>query len=138
MTVHLDLCPSRNETWRDTIDLPYLGGALPLTGATIRMQWRHYEGAPGAPLLNIINVPFEDLAPTSEDVARGVPAEARILRLSPVVAQSALEAMPTGLNQPEPGEADRYVWDAIILYADGATDRPVQGFIYLNKGTVRG
>ncbi|WP_311267442.1 hypothetical protein [Sphingobium sp. WCS2017Hpa-17] len=137
MTERLDLTASRNETWRPTIDLPYSGAALPLAGATISLQWRLYEGATGAPLLDCGSVPFTDQLESDEDIASGVakPGD-RVLRLSPVASKAAINALPSGLNQPEPGEADRYVWDAIITYADGAIDRPVAGFVYLGKGTT--
>lgn len=138
MTERLDLTASRNETWRPTIDIPYTGGDLPLLGATIAMQWRLYEGAPGAPLISLPSVGYADFPASAEDIAAGVSPDARILRLAPVCARSVLEALPTGLNQPEPGEADRYVYDVIITYSDGVTDRPIEGFVYLNKGTVRG
>lgn len=137
MTERLDLWASRNETWRATIDLPYTGGALPLTGASISLQWRLYEGAAGSPLVSLVGVAFEDVLANAEDQASGIPDGVRILRLFPLINQSVLEALPTGRNQPEPGDADRYVWDAIITYSDGVTDRPVQGFVYLGKGTVR-
>ncbi|MBR2268334.1 hypothetical protein [Sphingobium sp.] len=138
MTERLDLTASRNETWRPTIDIPYTGGSLPLLGATIAMQWRLYEGAPGASLIGLPAVPYADFPANEEDIAAGVAGPGyRILRLSPVVNQAVLESLPTGLNQPEPGEADRYVYDVIITYSDGSTDRPIEGFVYLNKGTIR-
>lgn len=136
MTERLDLTASRNETWRPTIDLPYFGGDLPLEGATIALQWRLYEGAPGDPLVSVVSCPFADIAATEDDPKAD--PDLRILRLTPVVLANVLDGLPTGLNQPEPGEADRYVWDAIVTYADDATDRPVEGFVYLSKGTTRG
>lgn len=135
----LDLTASRNETWQPTIDYAYSGGALPLTGASIQMQWRLYEGAPGTPLIDLADVEFEDIAATPEDIALGVAREGdRILRLSPVINQATLAALPTGLNQPEAGDADRYSWDAVITYADDAKDRFVGGFAYLDQGVTIG
>jgi hypothetical protein len=136
MTERLDIEVSRNETWRDTIDLPYRGGPLPLTGATVAMQWRLFEGAPGDALIDLPNVGYIDFRASTENP--NASADLRILRLFPIVSQDVLEGLPTGLNQPEPGEADRYTWDVIIHYADGATERPVAGFAYLKKGTTRG
>jgi hypothetical protein len=136
MTERLDLTASRNETWQPSIDLPYRGGDLPLDGAAIALQWRLYEGAPGAALVSVESCPFVDFRATDEDPKAST--NLRILRLLPVVASTVLEDLPTGRNHPEPGEADRYVWDAIITYSDGATDRPVEGFVYLSKGTTRG
>lgn len=133
----LALTASRNETWQPTIDYAYSGGALPLTGASIQMQWRLYEGAPGAPLIDLTDVEFEDIAATPEDIALGVAREGdRILRLSPVVDQPTLAALPTGLNQPEPGEADRYTYDVVVSYADGVKDRIYGGYIYLEQGVT--
>lgn len=137
MTARLDLTASRNETWRPTIDLAYSGDPLPLTGATIKMQWRLYEGAPGAPLLDFGDVPFEDILATAEDVANGVASPGdRILRLLPIMIKSALEALPTGVNQPEIGEADRFAWDAVIHYADDVEERIVAGVVDLSKGVT--
>lgn len=130
MTVRLDLSAARNETWRPTIDLPYLGGPLPLEDASIHMQIRLYEGAPGAALIDVPDIAFTDFAEGSDD-------EVRILRLEPAIIQSALEGLPTGLNQAEPGEYDTFVWDAIITYSNGTTDRPVAGYFNIEKGTTR-
>jgi len=133
----LDLEASRNETWRPTIDYAYSGGDLPLDGATIRMQWRLYEGADGLPLVDITNVPFSDFAATDEDIAAGAARTGdRILRLAPAVVQATLASLPTGLNQPEAGEADRYSWDATITYSDGRIDIPMGGYVFLNKGVT--
>ena len=137
MTERLDLTASRNETWRPTIDYVYGGAALPLTGATARMQWRLYEGAAGSALIDLVDVPYEDDPATADDIAQGWAREGdRILRLSPTIAVAALAGLPTGLNQPEPGEADRYTWDIVITYSDGLQDRLLAGFVLLDKGTT--
>lgn len=137
MTERLDLTASRNETWQPTIDVPYSGGALPLDGATISLQWRLYEGAPGAPLIDCPDVEFLDEEESPSDIAAGIAAAGdRVLRLFPEASEATINALPSGLNEPEPGDADRYVWDAIITYSDGAIDRPVAGFVYLGKGTT--
>lgn len=137
MTARLDLTASRNETWQPTIDLVYSGDPLPLTGATIRMQWRLYEGAAGDPLLDFPGVVYQDFPASPDDIARGVanPGQ-RILRLLPGAPKSALQLLPTGLNQPEPGEADAYVWDAVITYADDVEERIVAGIVQVAKGTT--
>lgn len=133
----LDLTGSRNEDWRPTIDYAYSGGDLPLDGATIRLQWRLEEGSPGDPLFDIDPVAFEDFPATEEDIAHGVArAGDRILRLYPGVGVAGMQTLPTGLNAPEFGEADRYVWDAVITYADDLTDRFIGGYVYVSKGVT--
>lgn len=137
MTALLDLSAARNETWLPTIDYAYSGGAMALAGATIRMQWRLYEGAPGAPLIDLTPIPFQDIEATLEDIELGAarPGD-RILRISPGITQTALTALPSGLNNPEPGDADRFVHDLRVTYSDGTTDTLVAGFVYLNKGVT--
>lgn len=133
----LDLTASRNETWQPTIDYAYSGEPLALTGAELAMQWRLYEGAPGLPLIDLANVLFEDIEATEDDIALGVArAGDRILRLFPLIEQAELSPLPTGLNQPEPGEADRYAYDVIIAYVDGVTERIYGGNIYLEQGVT--
>lgn len=136
MTVRLDLTASRNEAWRPTIDYVYTGGALPLDGASIRMQWRLYEGAPGAALITLDDIDFIDTVPNEHDIATGIPAGARILRLLPVMGAPSIDPLPSGLNNPEPGDADRFVYDAVITYADTATDRYIAGFVYVAPGVT--
>lgn len=137
MTTRLDLTASRNESWLPTINLVYSGGALPLTGAVIKMQWRLYEGAPGAPLVDFGDVIFADGPATDQDVAMGIAASSqRVLRLFPAASPEVLQALPTGVNQPEPGEADRFSWDAVIIYADDIEERIVAGVVDLAKGTT--
>ena len=136
MTERLDLTASRNESWRPTLDYVYEGDPLPIMDATARMQWRLYEGAAGDPIADI-DVPFEDILATMEDVTLGVArAGDRILRFFPALPLAFLQAMPSGLNQPEPGEADRYVFDIVLTYADATADRLIAGFVFLDKGTT--
>jgi hypothetical protein len=132
----LDLPASRNEDWRPTIELIYAGGDLPPINH-IRMQWRLYEGAPGDPLFDIEAVAFEDVAASADEIASGAAqAGDRILRLFPGIGVPAMQTLPSGLNQPEPGEADRFVWDAVIFYEDGLNERAIGGFVYVEKGVT--
>lgn len=125
-----------NEPWAPVIELLYAGGALPPI-ANVRLQWRLYEGAPGDPLFDLDDVAFEDVPVSSQDVASGTVEEGdRILRLLPGIGVPAMQELPTGLNQPEPGEADRFVWDAVIEYDDGQSERAVGGFSYVEKGVT--
>lgn len=129
MTAKMDIAASRNIAWSPTIDLFYPGEDLPLDGATISMEIRHYPGAPGDPLHAIADIDFEDMAPGEGDPRRR-------LRLSPAIAQSALAAFPTGLNEPEPGEADAYAYDIIITYADALQDKAALGKFMLEPGVT--
>ena len=74
-------------------------------------------------------MPFED-GPAAQQGQR-------CLRLHPVFIKSALIAMPTGLNKPEPGEADRYAYDIIITYADALQDKLALGSFILEPGVVQ-
>ena len=132
MPANLDLVAARNVPWAPTIDLGYSGGALPLSGASVALQVRLYPGAGGDPLLDLANIEFEDIAaPSARDASR------RILRLFPNAAKAALTSFPTGLNNPEPGEADRFSYDIVVTYADAAADRPAAGYFYLEPGVTK-
>ena len=132
MAAQLDLWASRNVAWAPTIELDYIGGPLPLDGATIAMQVRLYPGAPGAALVGITPIGFDDVAtPTAAEPDR------RVLYLWPGIAQAPLAALASGLNQPEPGEADRYAFDIVITYSDGAPDLAASGYFYLQPGVTR-
>jgi hypothetical protein len=136
MTVRLDLAASRNETWQPTIAYAYAGEPLPLDGASIALQWRLHEGQAGMPLISI-SLAFEDAAATEEDIAQGLArAGDRLLRLFPAVPVSTLRNLPTGINQPEPGEADQFSWDAVVQYSDGISERLLGGAIMLGKGVT--
>lgn len=127
---------ARNEPWDPVIELLYDGGDLPPI-ANIRLQWRLYEGAPGAPLFDLADVAFEDVPVPAEDIESGAANEGdRILRLFPGIGVAGMLTLPSGLNQPEPGEADRYVWDAVITYSDGQSERAVGGFTCVEKGVT--
>lgn len=132
MTQRLDLAVSRNETWQPTIEYCYVGGPLALLGARIAIQWRLYEAAAGSALIDLPAVEFSDMAtPTAAQ------PELRTLSLFPTASWPMLEALPSGLNQPELDEADRFSWDAVIIYADGVRERIIYGFAYLPKGVTR-
>lgn len=129
MTASLNLTASRNVAWEPTIDLFYDGEDLPLSGASIDMQIRLYPGAPGAALASINDVAFEDMAPAA-------PGARRRLRLSPAIASADLADFPTGLNAPEPGEADVYSYDIVATYSDGAQDKLALGSFILEPGVT--
>jgi len=129
MTASLDLSASRNVVWAPTIELNYEGGRLPVDGANVRLQVRLYPGAPGNPLASVANIPFlESAAPEG--------LSGRILSLYPQLPVTTLKAFPTGLNNPEAGEADRYAYDAVITYADGLQDKLALGSFILEPGVV--
>ncbi len=129
MTARLTLAAARNVTWAPTIDLYYYGGELPLTGATIRMQVRLYAGQPGAAQLDIAAIEHTDEAAATEQAPTR-----RLLRLYPTASLAQLAAMPSGLNQPEPGKPDTFYHDAVITYANEAQDRLFAGEFLLEPG----
>lgn len=130
MTAKMDLAASRNIAWSPTIDLFFEGDPLPSGGAEISMQIRLYPGASGSAIASIPAISFEEIAPVA-------PETKRCLRLFPLIEQEALDAFPTGLNAPEPGEADAYAYDIIITYADGLQDKLAVGAFYLEPGVTR-
>jgi hypothetical protein len=129
MTAKMDLAASRNVAWAPTIDLFYSGGDLPVAGASIKMDIRLYPGAQGAPIGTVTPIAFEDLGPTEGDSRRR-------LRLFPTIPQVAIAPFPTGLNKPEPGEADAFSYDIIITYSDGAQDKLALGSFFLEPGVT--
>lgn len=134
MTERLDLSASRNATWNPTIEYVYDGEELPLTDATIALQWRLYPGAADPALIDLADVEYEDeelVAATDTTDAR------RVLRVFPEVSAATLDALPSGLNEPETGEADRFTWDLVITYADAVTERLIAGDIYLEPGVTQ-
>jgi hypothetical protein len=131
MPASLNIPAARNVPFANPIHLYYSGAALPLTGASIKMQIRLYSGAPGAALVTVATIAHTDAsAPTEADPAR------RLLTLLPTVAEAALAAMPTGLNEPEPGDADRYAYDIVVTYADTAEDTLAEGYFLLKPGVT--
>lgn len=130
MTERVDLTASRNvDPWSYTIEFEYSGAELPAI-TSIDMQVRLYPGAPGDPLLTP-TVTFEDVAdPTEED------PEQRVLRVFAEAPQSEVEAMPSGLNEPDPGEADLFGYDLIITYADTVEEKIAFGDWLLEPGVT--
>lgn len=123
----LTLTAARNVVWHPSIELTYQGAALPLDGARIDLQVRLYPGQPGAPYLDC-----PDIAHGDDDLGNGN----RVLRLYPVATKAALAAMPTGLNQPEVGQADQYAFDIVLTYSDGLQDRLAAGDFLLEPGVT--
>ncbi len=123
----LTLAAARNVVWHPSIELTYAGAALPLNGARVDLQVRLYPGQPGPPLLDC-----PDIAHGDDDLGNGN----RVLRLYPVATKAALAAMPTGLNQPEVGQADQYAFDIVLTYADGLQDRLAAGDFLLEPGVT--
>lgn len=127
MTITRDLIAARNLDFARTMELEYSGEPLALDGASISMQVRLYGRAPGAPLAEHLGIEFSDAPHESE-------AGWRVLSVFPHIDKAVLVAMPTGLNQPEVGEADRYSYEMKLTYADGAQDRLWIGTFFLEPG----
>ncbi|MDX5984703.1 hypothetical protein [Sphingomonas echinoides] len=130
MTILRDVVAARNRAFGTTLELDYAGPPLSLEGARISLQVRLYAGAPGAPLAADENVSFVD-GVNPDDPGR------RILAISPDIARATLAAMPTGLNQPEFGEADRFEYEITLTYADGDQDTLWIGAFFLTPGVDR-
>jgi len=128
MPARLDVTAARNVPWRPTLNLFYLGGPLPEL-ASVALHVRQYPGMPGSPNASA-TVTWED-----SEALSGSPAS-RVLKLYPTIAEALLDAMPSGLNQPEAGEADRFAWDAVGTYADGFQERLAEGYFYLKPGVT--
>ncbi|AYO80104.1 hypothetical protein [Sphingobium yanoikuyae] len=130
----LDLEATRGDAWRPVIEYAY-AGSFP-AGAICRMQWRLYEGHTGTPCLDIPACEYYDDWATAEQIAEGFarPGD-RVLKLLPNI--TVPPGMPTGLNQPEAGEADRYFWDLAVIVDDVVLLRPIGGNIFVNKGVTR-
>jgi hypothetical protein len=127
MPARLTLSAARNVVWHPAIELTYQGAELPVAGARVDLQVRLYPGQPGPPQLDCPDVAFGDA-----DLGNGN----RALHLYPVATKAALAAMPTGLNKPEIGEADAYVFDILLTYADGLQDRLAAGDFLLEPGVT--
>lgn len=128
MTASLDLTASRNVAWAPIIDISYPGDELPLAGAAIAMQIRLYPGAPGFPLKGI-GFLYYSIPPAAE-------GGKWVLRLEGEISAADLAAFPTGLNKPEPGEADVYAHDIIITYDDSKQDKLALGRFILEPGVT--
>lgn len=128
MALYLPLFAARNVVWKPTIQLRYLGGALPLAGASIAMQVRLYPGATGAALASLTGIPFSD-AP-DPDLAGG-----RVLTLNPTITEATLQGLP-GLNQPEAGDAQTFAQDIVVTYADAVDERLAEGPFTVSPGVT--
>jgi hypothetical protein len=126
------LTASRNATWAPQLAYDYPGADLPLDGATIAMQLRLYPGQPGNPKLSIEAIPFTDV-PLSG--VPGTDTERRRVTLSPAVTVAQLTALP-GLQTPEAGDPQRFAFDILITYADGASEILSQGDFIVSPGVT--
>lgn len=122
---------ARNIDFAPTINFDYKGEPLPLTGATISMQVRQYAGQAGAALAADADVAFTDavhpdLDPDSDELWRRLTVE-------PSISRTALAALP-GLNQPDPGDAQTFVYEIKITYADTMQDILLSGEFILSAG----
>lgn len=140
MAEKLTLTGFRNETWNPTIEYAYSGAELPLEGASIRLQWRLHPGAGGEPIIDLPadgSLTFEDSEATEQEIARGeAPRGGRFLRIYPVISVETLKTLPTGLNAPEPGEADLYSWDVVFTLPNGSTWTAIAGDVLLSPGVT--
>lgn len=131
MAASLSLVAARNVTWAPTINLFYRGASLPLANAKVAMQVRLYAGQPGAPLVTLDSIPFSDVAAPGDGFD-----DQRLLQLSPRIEQAVIAAMPGGLTKPEVGEADTFVHDIVLIYADGLRDTLAEGRFFLKPGVT--
>ncbi|QJR00871.1 hypothetical protein HH800_00865 [Sphingobium yanoikuyae] len=129
MAISRDLFAARNRAFDTVLELDYPGGELPLAGASISLQVRLYAGAAGAPIFEQTDITFSDAAIEDE-------AGWRRLTVEPSIPRADLEAdtVPTGLNKPEIGEADRFEYEITLTYADAAQDTLWAGGFYLEPG----
>lgn len=127
MTITRDLIAARNRPFAPTLELEYSGDPLPLVGAHISFQVRLYAGSQGVPLAEHGSVNFEDEAVAGDTALR-------VLRVFPQVTRANLQNFPSGLNQPEVGEADRYFYEIKLNYADGQQDSLWVGNFILEPG----
>ncbi|MED5546137.1 MAG: hypothetical protein VYD90_12880 [Pseudomonadota bacterium] len=122
----MTLYAARNIDFAPTINVDYPGDALPLTDATISMQVRQYPGAAG-------DADAEDADVTFADGEHPSDPDLRRLILEPTIAKASLEAMP-GQNQPDPGDAQAFVYEIKITYADSEQDSLLSGDFILAAG----
>ncbi|QJR01141.1 hypothetical protein HH800_02355 [Sphingobium yanoikuyae] len=129
MAITRDLFAARNRAFDTVLELDYPGDELPLTGAIISMQVRLYAGAGGPPIFEQTGITFSDAAIEDEPGWRRLTVE-------PNFPRSDLEAgtVPTGLNKPEVGEADRFEYEITLTYADSVQETLWTGGFYLQPG----
>jgi len=125
MTITRDLYAARNLDFAPTLELVYEGDPLPLDGATVSMQVRLYAGQGGSALASNEAITFSDA---------GNGDGTRTLTIYPTLAKTALVSMPTGLNEPEVGQADRFDYEIKLTYADSAQDSLWIGGFFLEPG----
>jgi hypothetical protein len=121
---------SRNRDFAETLLITYYGAPLPLTGATIKMEVRQYQGAAGSALASDTDVDFLDAADATEDRP-----DRRLLTLLPNIAKSALAALP-GQNTPDAGDPQTFQQEVMIIYADTARDSLWIGDFIVYPGVV--
>lgn len=120
------LYAARNIDFAPTIHVDYAGAELPLSGATISMEIREYPGASGDPLARDAAVSFTDGAHPERDGWRR-------LTVYPEIDKDVLGDMP-GQNAPAPGDAQTYVHEIKITYADNVQDSLLIGEFILSAG----
>lgn len=130
MSITRDLFVARSEDFDRTLELEYQAPPLSLVGATISMQVRLYAGQTGTALAEIDEVTFVDSAHLTKDGWR-------LLSVYPRIPSSALAAFPSGLNQAEVGEADRFFYEIKVQYADGKRESLWTGAFILEPGVNR-
>lgn len=119
---------ARNLAFAPTLEIEYLGGPLPLTGATVSMQIRQYPGQAGAVLAEDASVTFEDEGAETE-----AEPDLRVLRLFPSISKATLAAL-AGLHQPEIGDSQTFYQEIKATYADDAQDSLWIGEFILSPG----
>jgi hypothetical protein len=120
----------RNRNFSAVLYTEYTGDALPLDGATIKMEIRAYGGAAGSALAADTDVTFTDEATPSDDEPT-----LRTLTLEPFIAKATISGLP-GQNEPEAGDAQRLVYEIMIFYADSERDSLWIGDFNVNPGVV--
>lgn len=131
------LYASRNAQFAPTLLTEYLGDALPLTGATIKMEVRQYGGQAGGALASDASVDFtdEDTGETAVDPEDGETKPVRLLTLSPSIAKATIAALP-GQNQPEAGDPQTFEYEVMVIYADATRDSLWIGEFIVDPGVV--
>lgn len=125
------LYAARNIDFAPTILVNYKGDPLPLGGARISMQVRLYPGAAGTPVAQDNDVSFTDTAHPQSNLPEWTGW--RQLALFPSIEKATLLGMP-GLNQPDPGDAQVFVHEIKITYADDMQDSLLTGEFILSAG----
>lgn len=132
MTITRDLFAARNRAFDTVLEMDYPGAQLPLAGASVSIQVRLYANAPGSPIFSQTGITFSDGVSEFDPTLR-------TLRVEPNIPRAQLEAgtVPTGLNKPEVGEADRFEYEITLTYADAKQDTLWAGGFFLEPGVDR-